>query len=32
MYAINLGDVSLFPDSPFTFLGMFISDVFYRFK
>jgi len=32
MYAINLGDVSLFVDSSFTFLAMFVSDVLYRFK
>jgi len=32
MYAINLGAVSLFADSPFTFLAMFVSDVLYRFK
>jgi len=31
-YAINLGDVSLFADSPFTFLAMFVSDVIYRFE
>jgi len=24
LYAINLGDVSLFADSPFTFLAMFV--------
>ena len=29
-YAINLGAVSLFADSPFTFLAMFVSDVTYR--
>ena len=29
LYAINLGVVSLFADSPFTFLAMFLSDVFY---
>jgi len=32
MYAINLGDVSLFADSPFTFLTMFVFDVLYRFE
>jgi len=32
MYVINLGVVSLFADSPFTFLAMFVSDVFYRFE
>jgi len=32
MYAINLGAVSLFADSPFTFLAMFVSDVLYRFE
>ena len=32
MYAINLGDVSLFADSPFMFLAMFVSDVLYRFE
>ncbi|KEH42915.1 hypothetical protein MTR_1g078010 [Medicago truncatula] len=31
-YAINLGVVSLFTDSPFTFLAMFPSDVIYRFE
>ena len=31
-YAINLGDVSLFADSPFKFLAMFVSDVIYRFE
>ena len=31
-YAINLGAVSLFADSPFTFLTMFVSVVIYRFK
>jgi len=30
--AINLGGVSLFAGSPFTFLAMFVSDVIYRFK
>jgi len=30
-YAINLSVVSLFADSPFTFLVMFVSDVLYRF-
>jgi len=29
MYIINLGAVSLFADSPFTFLAMFVSDVLY---
>jgi len=28
MYAINLGVVSLFADSPFTFLAMFAYDVY----
>ncbi|AES88409.1 transmembrane protein, putative [Medicago truncatula] len=32
LYAINLGVVSLFADSPFTFLTMFVSDVLYRFE
>jgi len=32
MYAINLGAVSLFVDSPFTFLAMFVSDILYRFE
>jgi len=32
MYAINLGVVSLFADSPFTFLVMFGFDVLYRFE
>jgi len=32
MYAIYLGVVSLFADSSFTFLAMFVSDVLYRFK
>jgi len=31
-YATNLGDVSLFADSCFTFLPMFVSDVIYRFE
>jgi len=31
-YAINLGVMSLFTDSPFTFLAMFVSDVIYRFE
>jgi hypothetical protein len=31
-YAINLGVVSLFADSSFTFLTMFVSDVLYRFE
>ena len=31
-YAINLDDVSLFTDSPFTFLTMFVCDVLYRFE
>ena len=30
--AINLGVVSLFADSPFMFLAMFVSDVLYRFE
>jgi len=29
LYAINLGDVSLFVDSPFTFLTMFVSYILY---
>jgi len=32
MYTINLGVVSLFADSPFMFLAMFVSDVLYRFE
>ena len=32
LYAINLGVVSLFADSPFTFLVMFVSDVLYQFE
>jgi len=32
MYAINLGDVSLFADSSFTFLAMSVSDVLYQFE
>jgi hypothetical protein len=32
LYAINLDVVSLFVDSPFTFLAMFVSDVLYRFE
>jgi len=32
MYAINLGAVSLFADSPFTFLVMSVSDVLHRFE
>ncbi|AES95210.1 transmembrane protein, putative [Medicago truncatula] len=32
LYAINLGVLSLFADSPFTFLAMFVSDVLYRFE
>jgi len=32
MYVINLGVVSLFADSLFTFLAMFVSDVLYRFE
>ncbi|AES96172.1 transmembrane protein, putative [Medicago truncatula] len=31
-YNINLDAVSLFTDSPFTFLVMFVSDVIYRFE
>jgi len=31
-YTINLDAVSLFADSPFTFLAMFVSDVIYRFE
>jgi len=31
-YTINLGVVSLFTDSPFTFLAVFVSDVNYRFE
>jgi len=30
LYAISLGAASLFADSPFTFLAMFVSDVLYR--
>jgi len=30
--AINLGVVSLFAGSPFTFFAMFVSDVIYRFE
>ena len=29
LYAINLGDVSLFADSSFTLLAMFVYDVMY---
>jgi len=32
MYAINLSAVSLFADSTFTFLTMFVSDVLYQFE
>jgi len=32
LYAINLGVVSLFTDSPFTFLAMFVFDVLYQFE
>jgi len=32
LYAINLGAASLFANSPFTFLAMFVSDVLYRFE
>jgi len=32
MYAINLDVVSLFTDSPFTFLAMFVFDVLYRYE
>jgi len=32
LYAINLGVVSLFADSRFTFLAMFVSDVLYQFE
>jgi len=32
LYAINLGSVSLFADSPFTFLATFVSDVLYPFE
>ena len=32
LYAINLGVVSLFADSPFTFIAMFVSNVLYRFE
>jgi len=32
MYVINLSVVSLFADSPFTFLAIFISNVLYRFE
>jgi len=32
LYAINLGVVSLFADSSFTLLAMFVSDVLYQFE
>jgi len=32
LYVINLGAVSLFADSPFTFLAMFVSYVLYQFE
>jgi len=32
LYAIYLGVVSLFADSPSTFLAMFVCDVLYRFE
>jgi len=32
LYSINLGVVSLFSDSPFTFLAMFVFDVLYQFE
>jgi len=32
MYAINLSVVSLFADSPFTFLAMFVFNLLYRFE
>ncbi|AES81158.1 transmembrane protein, putative [Medicago truncatula] len=32
LYAINLDVVSLFADSPFTFLAMFVFDVLYQFE
>jgi len=32
LYAINLRAVSLFADSPFTFLAMFVFDVLYQFE
>jgi len=32
LYVINLGVVSLFADSPFTFLAMFVFDVLYQFE
>jgi len=32
LYAINLDAVSLFAESSFTFLAMFIYDVLYRFE
>ncbi|AES59589.1 transmembrane protein, putative [Medicago truncatula] len=32
LHAINLAVVSLFADSPFIFLAMFVSDVLYRFE
>jgi len=32
MYASNLGVLSLFADSPFTFLAMFVVDVLDRFE
>ncbi|AES76373.1 transmembrane protein, putative [Medicago truncatula] len=31
LYAINLGVVSLFTDSPITFLAMFVFDVLHQF-
>jgi len=32
LYVINLGDVSLFAGSAFTFLAMFVFDVLYQFE
>jgi len=32
LYAINSGIVSMFADSPFTFLAMFVCDVLYQFE
>jgi len=32
LYAINLGVVSLFEYSPFTFIAMFVFDILYRFE
>ena len=32
LYVINLGVVSLFANSPFMFLAMFVTDVLYQFE